>query len=71
MKQRITRQPAEPRITTIGTRIHLIHYAYNDVGLVLDGELQRCYGSVAEAEHAGAMRLQEEMNDMERRQRAA
>lgn len=68
MNQRITRQP---RITTIGTRIQLIHYAYNDVGLVFDGEFQRCYGSAAEAEHAGAMRLQEEVNDMERRQRAA
>ena len=68
MNQRITRQP---RITTIGTRIQLIHYAYNDVGLVFDGEFQRCYGSAAEGEHADAMRLQEEVNDMERRQRAA
>ena len=50
------------RITRIGERIEIIHYGPGDYGLCFDGEFQRCYTSLAEAEHAGAMRIEEEAN---------
>ena len=52
----------EPRVTCIGTRIEIIHYGARDYGLCFDGNFERCYTSLAEAEHAGAMMIEEEAN---------